>query len=489
MRDENDPLPRWLPPALLLPLAVLWLKSLGAASLWLDEAWEANYYAGFTAAPWYNRPTLYMAASRAMAHVFGPSEVALRLIPALAGLAAVAVTYRLARRGLPRVFALAAAGLFAFSGPFVRESHQLKNYAFDALATALLVLLYARWRDTRDRRRLVVYALAAMLSFGFSFSAIFVVAAIAAFELVAEGFSWRRLSGWAVAHAAIAAVFAIDFVVFHLDGGRDPLLVAYFAGNYAPLRAPWQLPVWLARWTAAIVVKQTGASSTVAALLLAAAGFWRAARGHAVLPVTVLGLALAANAMVSGFERYPYGVDRLSIYAAPLLAVVIAQALALVAPAGARMGWGRLAVVAALVAAVFLPGARLEAGRLLRGWHREEIRGFVARVAAEAAPDETIYVGEDALSAFQFYWCRAGKTYPPPHLVTAVRSRIHPEAHLAEIDRLAAAGRPVWSVLTHMPAEESDAIVAGLDARFTHAGSSVIGDARLDLWRPRGATP
>src|SRR5204863_6227087 len=73
----------------LLPLAALaafYFRSLGHPSLWLDEAWEANYYLGIVPEPWYNRPVLYMAGVRFVTHLLGPGEFALRLLPCLAGL-------------------------------------------------------------------------------------------------------------------------------------------------------------------------------------------------------------------------------------------------------------------------------------------------------------------------------------------------------------------------------------------------------------------
>jgi hypothetical protein len=484
LNDGRDPIPRWVPTALFAGTIVLYLWTLGGPSLWLDEAWEANYYAGYTAAPWYNRPILYMGAARAMVRLVGPSEFALRLPTCLAALGAIALTYRLARRHLGRGGSILAAGLLAFAGPFVRESHQLKHYAFDAAFTALLVLAFARWRDRREPRRLIAYTLAAIVSFGFSFSSVFVVAAIAGYELVAEGFAWRRLRAVAGAHVAIAAAFAVNFAIFHRDGGRDPLLVAYFAESYAPLAAPWRIPFWLGRAAAAIAALQTGAASGWAAVVLAAAGWWQAVRHGAGIVAWTLALALAANAAASGFALYPFGVERLSIYVAPLLAILMAHGLALLRPQGPARA-PRWVAVTALAGALFVPSAVVQAGHLVRGWTREEIRGFVARLAVEAVPGETLYVGEDALSAFQFYWCRNGKHYPPENLVVAARLRQDPARHASEIDALATRGAPLWSLLTHMPQEESDVIVALLAARFDHAGSSIVGDARLDRWRSR----
>jgi len=488
----GDRVPRRLPPLLFALLAAAYLWALGTPSLWLDEAWEANYYAGFEAAPWYNRPVLYMASVRGLVALLGPSEFVLRLLPCLAGLAAVALTYRLARRGAPRGTSLLAAGILAAADPFLAASHQLKNYAFDALFAVALVLLYLRWRDARTGRRLAAYVAGAAISFGFSFPSIFVVAAAAAVEVGLERRFPRRLAAFGAAHAALAAVFAANFLAFHRGGASDPLLVGYFVEAYAPLQAPWRLPLWLARNAARIVVEQSGALPGYAALLAAAAGVARqgSAGGRTLVGLGV-GAALA-NALASGLALYPFGIARLSVYLAPFAALAVAHGIAALGP---ERAWSlpRLLAVVAVGLALLGPGARLAASHLAGGWHREEIRDLVARISSARAPDEAILVNDDAVVAFSFYWRRNGGTFPPKGLAIARRSRLDPARHREEVDRVAASGDGAWSLLTHLPREESDALVAMFEERFDRVESAVVGDARLDRWRPRpgwaGGTP
>jgi len=474
-------IPRRVPPILFAAIAVAYLWTLGRPSLWLDEAWEANYYAGYEAAPWYNRPMLYMALIRALVRLFGPSELVLRLLPCAAALAAIAVTYRLARRAGSRGESVLACGILALAEPFASEAHQLKYYPFDALFAAALILLFERWRTRPGAARLAAYALAAALSFGFSFASIFVVAALAAVPLVLRSLpaGWRRAH--LATHAALAAVFAAVFLSFHRGGASDPMLVGYFVDAYAPWRAPWRLPLWLAQASDHLVAFQAGASSGPAAVLLVAAGGWLLWRSELRQVVAATAGALILNLAASALALYPYGVPRLSIYAAPAIAILAARAIAAAAaPGTSRVP--RLAAAAALVLALFGPGAASTARRLATGFGREDIRDMVARLAAETRPGETILVNEDATTAFQFYWCRAGKRYPPEGLVVAGRFREDPARHRPEVDALAAARAPVWSLLTHLPPEESDALVAMLRARFDHVDQRVVGDARLDRW-------
>ena len=484
MTSTRAGIPRWLPPLLLAATAVAYAWTLGRPSFWLDEAWEANYYAGYEAAPWYNRPMLYMAGVRALVRLFGPSELVMRLLPCAAGIAAIALTYRLARRWASRGEAILACGILALAEPFVSEAHQLKYYAFDAMFTAGLVLLFERWRARPGMGRLAAYALVALLSFGFAFGSIFVVAGIGIAPVLLRSLPPRAGRAHLAAHAALAAVFAAVFVAFHAGGARDPMLVGYFVDSYAPWRTPLALPLWLASASDHLVVFQAGASSGPAVVLLVTCGAWLLWRSPSRTVVGVTGAALLLNLVASAIAVYPFGVPRLSIYAAPLIAVLAARAIGAAAVAGpARVP--RLAAAAALVLALFGPGAAASARRLATGFGREEIRDLVGRIAAQRKPGETLFVNEDALTAFQFYWCRAGKSYPPEGLVVAGRLKEDPQRHLPEVEALAAAGAPVWSLLTHLPREESETVVAMLGARFEHDRETVVGDARLDRWTAR----
>ncbi len=474
-------LPRWAPPVLLAVLAILYLKELGGPSLWLDEAWEANYYAGFEPAPWYNRPLLYMAGVKGLARLFGPSEFVLRLLPCVAGLLAVAITYRLARTALTRGGALLACAILAAADPFLTAAHQLKNYAPDALFTVGLVRCYARWRERRDMARWTAFAAAGLLSVGFSFPGIFVIAALAAVELASNRSEPRRSLPIVAASAVIGAAFLAVFLLAHRTAATEPGLVSYFDESYAPLARPWACVTFLARETARILRDQSGISSAIAAAALIAAGV---VGGPGRLVGAALAAALGVNALVSGFHLYPFGVTRLSVYLAPLIAILVAHGLFRLG-AGGRFTIARAIVVSALAVAVFVPGVTLAATHLGRGWRRENIRELVARVAKSAAPGEAIVVAEDAVPAFAFYWRRDGRAYPPEGLVVAARFRQDPSRHVAEVAALAARYESAWTVLTHMPENEKQVFLDSMAGRFDSDLSRVVDDARLNHWTRR----
>ena len=494
-RLSAEALRRAAPPALAFAaLAAFYLRTLGLPSLWLDEAWEANYYLGITAAPWYNRPILYMGAERLMARLFGPGEFVLRLLPCLAGLATIAATWVLVRRTMGRACAWLASGLLAIAPTFLYESHQLKHYTFDALFTVLLVLAYARWRDAPSERRLGAYAVTGLVSFGFSFASVFVLAAIALFHVAAEMRrrgtpSSRSLAAFLVVHGLLAAAFAGVYVAFHASAQGDVLLKDYFLDAWAPLADPGALPGWLARQSR-VLAEIAGASSFVAFALLLAAGVRREIVGRSPGVFTaVTGVCLMLLVATSALRLYPYGSARLTLFLAPLVCALAAAGMleALGAARGpgedagpgtwpgsapsalAGQGWPpttrwtrglRGLAVAGLLYVLMYPAIDGARPYLSRGWGTGELRESITTLARERAQGEGIFVPERAAASFPYYWWRAGKGTDHADVVWGERHRLRPADHAAQIARLAERYAALWVLFDDQSREERDTLRA-----------------------------
>ena len=101
-----------------------------------------------------------------------------------------------------------AAAVLAVAPPFLFHAHVLKSYTLDALFAAALALAWCRWRDRRAGRNLAAFAALGALSFGFSFTGAFVVAACAAGEVWEHRRALRALVSFVVVCAALAALAA-----------------------------------------------------------------------------------------------------------------------------------------------------------------------------------------------------------------------------------------------------------------------------------------
>jgi hypothetical protein len=490
--DELElPWPKWERTGFalaVLGLSIFYLWTLGRPSLWLDEAWEANYYVGITDAPWYNRPILYMGIVRVLATVFGHSELVLRLLPCAAGIAAVAGTYVLARGWLGRDRAVLAAGLLSIAPPFLLAAHQLKHYTLDALATVALLYAYERFRRSTGSRALVAYVAVAVVSFGLSFTSPFVVAAIAAIEVARRRGDLRGTTPFVAATAVAAVVFFILFAVFYARGPADSLLVEYFDTAYAPAAAPMQLPSWLVGQTVNVLRELTGVSSGLVVVLFLVAGIGSTARVPSATLAAFLPVVALINVGASAFRLYPYGVVRLSVYIAPVVCMLLAAGIGLLLPRDRRPWLAYVAVVAVLYA-LFYPALTGARPYLSTGWRTEHIRDLVRTLAEEHVEGEALYVNEDAGPAFRFYWVGNGRQVEGEEIVWAGRLARDPSLHAPEIAELSERFDAFWALFSHIDPHELRALRAMLLESYECDRSWVERDARLEHYRRAEALP
>ncbi|MBM3318328.1 MAG: glycosyltransferase family 39 protein, partial [Candidatus Eisenbacteria bacterium] len=143
--------------AILIAAAALRFGMLGFEGVWCDEA----YTGGMVRAPLSSMlgdlitrddaPPLFYLVARLGVAVAGDSEAGLRLVPALAGLAAVALL--LARARARRDASLVwAAGFFAVAAYAVFHARQARSYGLLFLF-ALLLIIAARDLLLERRRR------------------------------------------------------------------------------------------------------------------------------------------------------------------------------------------------------------------------------------------------------------------------------------------------------------------------------------------------
>ena len=107
-------------------------------------------------------PLLFLWAEWGISRLLGMGELALRLLPVVAGVLSVFVFWRLSRETLDRRSRLAAVALFAASYYPVRHATEVKPYSLDLLVAAGLLLL--GWRALEGCRGLLGFAL--VVSFG-----------------------------------------------------------------------------------------------------------------------------------------------------------------------------------------------------------------------------------------------------------------------------------------------------------------------------------
>jgi hypothetical protein len=325
------------------------LRHLLTRPFWGDEGWRAYDIAlgsGFlrhlntSGAP---LALGWVAIEDGALALFGSTEAGLRM-PMFLALPAVGVaTYLLARRWLGIWVSATAGVLLVVNSWVVNNALQLKSYSYEALFSVAAVALYLllRREGRHPARQLLLYA-ALGLTCVFSLPNLFVVGPLLALDLAASVRSRRRLpvriagealaGGLALAHYALfvrpqSAVANTAFWVqeyaphgvgafarFTVDGVAPffPGMVTGVAGvtNVTPAYA---LPAPAHELLAVVL----------AVLLIAGiAAAVREAAGRSL--VVAVGGAVLLELLASALHRWPFGMQRVSIFLLPLLYILMA---------------------------------------------------------------------------------------------------------------------------------------------------------------------
>ena len=207
LRVASVPAEIWLLAGIVAVGAWLRFATLGAQSFWFDEAQaahELHLSLGSMLSAMVEHetnPPLYFVLGWAWVHVFGPGEVALRALSALAGTAVVVLAYLCGRELVSRPAGLLAAALTALSPFMIWYSQEAREYMLLAALCGASLLFFARaWREP-SRPNVVGWAV---------FSALAVLTHSFAGFLVAPEALWLlyviRTRAMAVAVGAVAVV-------------------------------------------------------------------------------------------------------------------------------------------------------------------------------------------------------------------------------------------------------------------------------------------
>lgn len=461
------------------------LAYLHRRSLWLDEAMVAQNvahrsYRGLARplALHQGAPVGWLWAQRTALLAFGENEYTWRLVPLLSGIGVLLCTWVVARRLLPRPFAVVPVALVAVNTALLDYSTEAKQYSTDAFVAVGLLALTLPLLERVTSRRLVAWTAAAVVAVWFSHPAVFFAAAYALAVVVAAALR-RDLRGalaGCAAGAAAGASFLVGYVLVFARSGEDPVLREYWRtrGFPPPGRAAWwtgQALEKFLRGPAGLSPRNTGVALVL--LGLAVLTVRRPAVGVAL--VTPLGLLLAASVVA---RKYPFD-GRLVLALVPLTLIAACGALA--------AGWRvvQAAALAALLAVTAAPAA-YAARQVVHPRDVQEVRAVLEHVRANLRPGDRVVVWDHGYPVEAYY---ANLLKVPVDLTV----RYTPTAHLCE-DRsdLAPAtvdGGRVWLVL----AQVNERYRKDLRRRFLAIGPETDTFERPQAWEyafsPRADTP
>jgi hypothetical protein len=344
-------------------------------------------------------PPLFLLAERAMYLRFGITEWALRLMPTLAGAAAVVIFALLAWRLMPGPMAVVVTALFACSDQLIARAVEVKPYGTDVLVAVLLTWLAVGVTPrVSARARLATVALVGAATVWFSYSAVLVLAALCLALLPALRRENRR-AWWAWASLSVlplAISFAVLFLVV-IRVQQTPALHLSWQDEFANLHRPWAWPFWLLRRLLALCdyACQPMAPVLMIAAAIGTVSLWRMNRREQLFMLIGPILMTIAAAFA---QRYPLDGSRLNTFLTIdvlLLTGIGMQAILMCCDIG-RIA-GIVGVASLLAVSLGNAGYHLVVPRA-----RAHLRPIVQFVAAHRQPGDQIFPLED--KEFACYW-------------------------------------------------------------------------------------
>jgi hypothetical protein len=422
-------------------------------SLWLDESLMAlnllhRSFAQLAKPLDYQlvAPLAWLFAEKSCSLLFGPSELAFRLVAVLGGSLAMVLLALLAWRLVAPRAALVAVGLFALSPPLIYYSSELKPYGSDSAACALLWLLgFWALRERLTAIKVVVLSLAGAALLWFSHPILFVAGGLAVAVLAAAiaEHNWQRCLGFVPVFLTWIASFAVDYWLTLRTSSANPGLPhAYpffsFPIHFSTIDMALQSIFTLQQNPSTILLGVALFAAVIGGLHL-----WREDRAACCFLIVPLLLALAAS------NRHLYPLPgRFYLFFAPALFLLVgAGAEEICLTARSRS----LPVAAALMVLLFFQPVLSTAEIVQHHMPGEELRPVLQYVQRHQRPGDEWYIYYYASYSYEYYaeayglrggnvMLGSGFRVPPP------RSKDW-DVYQKDFSKLQ--GRRVWVIFSH----------------------------------------
>jgi len=444
-------------------------------SLWLDEAMLAlnlirRDFAGLMLPLDYDQgaPLGFLLLQKGIILLLGSGELALRLVPLLAGCLALIIFAWLAFRLLPRAGALVALALFSFSPSLIFYSAEAKQYSLDVLLAVLgwawfaaylpspLALTptplpqgegddsvfaqqgegddsvfarqgegddlaFARQGEGHDlafarqgERRDSIFWVSLLFCFLFPFfshPSIFVLAGV---TLAGFGLQRTRRGVWFSLGAAAALGFGAAYWLNLRALAQNAFLLGYWREFFVPSGAA--LFPWLGEHLAGLLGRFNeaglGLNLTPAWLNLLMAGvgaIWLLRKRFYFFTAGML-LPVAFTFVAAALGKYPFG-GRMTLFLLPWAALLLGACAAAWGRALSRWGPNPARAGVWLLAGILLVGpVFLSAQRLVSPFLRENLHPALVALRVQRRPDDFVYIYPAAAPAFLYYAPRYGLT-------------------------------------------------------------------------------
>jgi hypothetical protein len=423
-------------------------------SLWLDEAVLAlnlvdRSFVGLTRPLDYGQgaPIGFLFIQKLLIRVLGNRDCVLRLLPLLAGIAAVFLMRQVAESALGRKAALVALGVFAISEPLVYYASEIKQYSSDALFSLLLLFVFSRFRQGEARlRHFIELGVVGVVAMWMSHPAVFTIAGLSMSLVLGSTVKKHR---YRLTHlGGMLFLWAVNLAILVLVSLRhltaDTTLQDYWRHSFMPM-PPWRNAKWLIdafldmfEHPIGLSVAPIGAGLFLIGCVSLSFRRWQLA--------LVLVTQLLVTLLASGLMKYPFS-GRLLLFLAPAVILLIAEGIErlrlLLHRHSPAASFGLWLGMAALV--LYGPiGAAFENLRHPdMGEHIKPVMSYVSRNRLDA---DGIYVYSGAYPAFSYYLQQYG--FDRDDYIKGILSREEPSRYISDVDKLIGFQR-AWFVFSH----------------------------------------
>ena len=430
-------------------------------SLWIDEAMLAlnvlgRSFTGLLRPLDHHQyaPLGFLFLEKLATTLFGGSENALRLVPLLAGLAALPAFGAMARRvAASDAASLVALALFALCGPLVYYASETKQYSGDVLIAVLLLgAALPRLDEPPTPREAAGLAAAGAAAIWFSHPAVFVLAGIGVVLLAASvrGGDARALGRVLAMGGAWAASFAASWALMLRHGTADRTIGDYWMSAFAPFppksftELRWYLGHLISVFTDPLGFEAASWGIAVLAFLCGALFAFRGRALRLALLLSPVGFALAASASKS----YPFD-GRFLHFAVPGLLLVVAEGAEWIRHSGRDGG-----LAALVVGLLFLFPVARATERLERPPTHQELRAVLAAVRPRLLPGDLLY-GFRSSPSFDYYL--PGFGIARARYVSGLKRQDDWAGYARDLGRLR--GKRVWVVFANLSDREAEGAV------------------------------
>jgi len=354
-------------------------------------------------------PVLFLWIDRLVVDIVGVNNVALRLVPLVAGVATLVFTWVVGQQLVPRPAAALAVALLAVSPLAVDYSDSTKPYIVDAAVTMALIAVTLRAIRSPDQRSSwLLLSLSGAIGILLSTPALLTLAACALAIAMARAHGPRQFDArcYVVTCLVCLAVAGVNYVVMQRVTTHDPYLRHYWGTAFFVPGAPNLLErvrVVTSSYAQSLFFGTSLRASIVARAaiaLIGAAGTVRIGRRTGTWAVVLLVGPLALAVVTSAAQLYPPS-DRTWLFAAPGTVLLVSSGLLALAdplPEAARDPAFVLAGIALLVLPARQSLLALRASlapdnlaRALTAWHDDAVSGEPIYVFSRDAVRWTYY--------------------------------------------------------------------------------------------------